>query len=173
MKVSSNFPALLAASVLPLLAQAQTPAAPPTPRPPARAPAAALAVEAAQQAVSVCAANGYKVGASVVDVDGGVRALVIADAGISMLGEFATRKAVAAVTFKQPTSRIEQQMKTDEALKARIASEPNKYFTRAGGVPIVVAGEVIGAIGVGGASESAQDEICAVAAIAKVQDRLK
>lgn len=166
---------VLGTALLPLLAAAQTPVAAPAPPPriAARAPAATLAVEAAQQAVSTCATNGFKVAASVVDVDGGVRALVIADGGISLLGDFATRKAAASAAFHQPTSKLEQQMKTDEALKARITAEPTKYFTRAGGVPLVVAGEQIGAIGVGGASDSAQDEVCALAGIGKIQDRLK
>ena len=43
----------------------------------------------------------------------------------------------------------------------------------AGGVPIRVASETIGAIGVSGAVGGDKDEACAMAGIAKVADKLK
>ena len=43
----------------------------------------------------------------------------------------------------------------------------------AGGVPIKVAGETIGAIGVSGAVGGDKDEACAMAGIARVVDKLK
>ena len=47
------------------------------------------------------------------------------------------------------------------------------YLLLGGGVPVKVGNEVIGAVGVGGASGGHLDEQCAVAGIAKVQDLLK
>src|ERR1700719_4669076 len=47
--------------------------------PPARGPETALALEAAQTAISTCAANGYKVAASIVDSAGVLKVLVAAD----------------------------------------------------------------------------------------------
>jgi uncharacterized protein GlcG (DUF336 family) len=152
---------------------AQTTNSSPQPRPIPRAPTLAIAIEAAQQAVTICAAKGFKVAVSVVDADGGVKALVVADGLSTILGEFARRKALTSAFFKLPTSTIEQQKKTDESLAAKLAAEPNKFFTFAGGVPMFVKDELVGAIGVGGASDSREDEKCAMEAIAKVQDRLK
>jgi uncharacterized protein GlcG (DUF336 family) len=46
-------------------------------------------------------------------------------------------------------------------------------FARAGGLPIMAGGELIGAIGVGGAPGGDKDEVCAKAGLARIQDRLK
>ena len=174
MKTPCVLALLACTTLLPMAAFAQAPAAaPPAPRPPARAPATDVAVEMAQTAIRTCLAKGFKVGASVVDADGAVRVLLVGDGGVSLLGDIATRKAAASAIFKDTTTHIAQQMKTDEALAARIKAEPNRFFTFAGGVPLVVGGEVIGALGVGGAPDSLQDELCAMAAIAAVQSRLK
>jgi uncharacterized protein GlcG (DUF336 family) len=43
----------------------------------------------------------------------------------------------------------------------------------AGGVPIKINEEVIGAVGISGAPNGDKDEACATAALAKVADRLK
>ena len=179
MKVQTHHICGLAALGMSLLAGAQTPAAAPAstqpaPRPAlARGPVSAVSVEAAQQAVNVCAGNGFKVAASVVDSAGGVKVLVVGDGAGTRLGDFAIRKAITSLTFKLPTAKVEQQMKTDPAMAAQLSAEPAKFFTRAGGLPLVAGGEIIGAIGVGGAPDSAQDEVCALAALAKIEDRLK
>jgi hypothetical protein len=47
------------------------------------------------------------------------------------------------------------------------------FLVLAGGVPVKLGKETIGAIGVGGAPGGHLDEACANAAIAKVQDQLK
>ena len=140
--------------------------------PPARAPATALAMEAAETAIAVCAANGFNVGVSVVDAAGGVRVLAIADGTSARLGNPATRKATAAVTFGLPTSTLEEQVQTDSTLAARFEAEPATMYARAGGLPLIVNGEVIGAIGVGGAPDGMEDEICAAEGVAAIQDRL-
>jgi uncharacterized protein GlcG (DUF336 family) len=45
-------------------------------------------------------------------------------------------------------------------------------FPRAGGLPILSKGVVVGAIGVGGAPGGDKDEACASAGLAKIKDRL-
>lgn len=167
-------PAIAAALLLAGSASAQTPPAGPRPPPPPPAPAVpeALALEAAQTAVSTCTANGYKVGVSVVDSVGGLHVLVGAE-GVRQGGlDSSTRKAFAASTLKAASSALDAQSKTDAALAAKIAAEP-KMMARAGAVPILVGGAVVGAIGVGGAPGGEKDEVCAVAGLAKIKDRLK
>ncbi len=139
---------------------------------PARAPATELALEAAHTAIAVCAANGFNVAVSVVDAAGGVRVLAVADGAGARLGMPATRKATAAVTFGVPTATLEEQVKTDVALAARFEAESATLYARAGGLPLIVNGEVIGAIGVGGAPDGMQDEHCAAQGLAAIQDRL-
>ena len=140
--------------------------------PPAPAPATDLAMEAAQKAIAVCSANGFNVAVSVVDAAGGVRVLAVADGAGARLGTPATRKATAAVTFGLPTATLEEQVKTDAALAARFETDAATLYARAGGLPLIANGEVIGAIGVGGAPDGMQDEICAAEAVAAIQDRL-
>lgn len=140
--------------------------------PPARGPSLALALEAAQVAVSTCTANGYKTAVSVVDSAGVLKALLAAD-GASQRGvESSQAKAYTSITFKLPSGEVAKQVETDADLKARLAADP-KQRARAGALPLYVSGELIGAIGVGGAPGSEKDEACAQAGLDKVKDRLK
>jgi uncharacterized protein GlcG (DUF336 family) len=141
--------------------------------PPARGPALDLAIEAAQIAISTCATNGFKVAAVVQDSAGGIKALLIGDGAGSRLADIVPRKGNAVIAFKMSSGKVGDQAKTDTDLAAKIAAEPTKYFARAGGVPLMVNGEMIGAFSVGGAPDSAQDEICTLAGLAKIQARLK
>ncbi len=153
---------LLAATV----ASAQTP-----PPPPAPAVPEALALEAAQTALSACTGNGYKVGATVVDSAGGARLMIGVD-GVRQMGlDSSVKKAFTAVTLRSPTAKVEADAKTDAALQAKIAADP-RLFARAGGLPIMSKGQLVGAIGVGGAPGGEKDEACAAAGLAKIKDRL-
>jgi uncharacterized protein GlcG (DUF336 family) len=46
-------------------------------------------------------------------------------------------------------------------------------FVMEGAVPLMVGSEVIGAIGASGAAGGDQDEVCAIAGLNKIKDRLK
>lgn len=142
------------------------------PAPPARAPEMALSVELAQAAVAACAANGYKVGVSIVDAAGVLRVMVSADGASRQGSESSTRKAYTAAMLKASTADAQAKVATDKALADRIAADP-MMFARAGGLPLLVGADLIGAIGVGGAPGGERDEACAVTAIDKVKARLK
>ena len=155
-------------------AHAQTSAAPTQapPPPPARGPAVDLALEAARVAIETCKTKGFNVAVTIVDSAGVQKVLLAADGAHARGVQSSTNKAVTALTFKTPTSQIAESIKTDQALAAKIAANPN-YAPRAGGVPVKVGDELIGAIGVGGARGSENDEACALVAIEKVQSRLR
>lgn len=154
-------------------AAAQTPAAPAAPPPPpARGPGAELALEAAQTAAATCLANGYKVSVSVTDSAGVLRVLYAQDGARGGAVDSATRKAVTTIAFKAPTSAVAAQAAADPALQAKIAADP-KLFARAGALPLMVGGDMVGAIGVGGAPGGEKDEVCAQAGVDKIKDRLK
>ncbi|MEI9892126.1 MAG: heme-binding protein [Caulobacteraceae bacterium] len=144
---------------------------PPPPPPPPSVPAM-LALEAAQTALTTCTANGYNVGASVVDSSGATRVLIGVDAARQGGLDSSIKKAFTAVTLATPTSVTEAAAKTDDAVKAKLAADP-RLFARAGGVPILIGGKLVGAIGVGGAPGGEKDEACALAGLAKIKDRLK
>jgi uncharacterized protein GlcG (DUF336 family) len=154
-------------------ASVQTTAASRTPPPPpARGPALDLALEAAQTAVATCTANGYKVGVTVVDSAGVAKVVLAADGASPRAVDSGVGKAFTAITFKTSSAAVAKRAEADKEFATRLTSDP-KQRARAGALPLIVAGEVIGAIGVGGAPGGEKDEACAAAGLDKVKDRLK
>jgi uncharacterized protein GlcG (DUF336 family) len=146
---------------VPAPAQAQAQAAPPPP--PATGPALAEALLAAQTAVKACLERQQNVSVAVVD-SAGVHKLLLAGDGAHQRGvQSSTAKALTALAFRLPAERAKQ----DAALGARLAADAS-YNSRAGGLPIVKDGVVIGAIGVGGARGSENDEACARAGLERI-----
>jgi uncharacterized protein GlcG (DUF336 family) len=161
----------LATTASPVLAQQAQ-------QPPARGPEMALALEAAQAAVAACGANGVKPAVSIVDSAGVLRQLVTADGTSNDQIEISRKKAATAVALKVATSEIAARMEKDPAFKAKIEQD-KALFPRPGGLPFTVGTEVIGAIGVSGASRlngvpgGVRDEGCAKAGVDKIKARLK
>jgi uncharacterized protein GlcG (DUF336 family) len=154
-----------AALALPLLAQAQN-AAPAAPVPPAPGPALADALQAAQTALAACRERQQNVSVAVVDT-AGVHKLLLAADGASARGvQSSTTKALTALAFGQATSQLGERAKADPALATQLADP--KYNSRAGGLLIIVGGKVVGAIGVGGARGSENDEACAQAGLTRI-----
>ena len=147
-------------------------AARPTPRPSVsiRGPALDLAIEAARAAVDSCASGGFYIGASVIDTSGQPRATVEAEGSDGGHVYVAVRKALVALTFKMPSSKASMAVQNDKALLARVT--PN-MFVMEGAVPIMAGSEIIGAIGASGAAGGDQDEVCAIAGLNKIKDRVK
>ncbi len=106
------------------------------------------------------------------DSAGRVKVTLAADGASTRGVQSSNNKAVTALTFKLPSSQIGEKIRTDTELAAKIAANPD-FNARAGGVLLQVNGEVIGAVGVGGASGSENDEACALAGVKKIQERLR
>jgi uncharacterized protein GlcG (DUF336 family) len=145
---------------------------PPWPKrpPPARGPGVDLALQAAQEAVAACA--GSHVGVAIIDSAGTPKLYYIPDGTAGFHAYTGFRKAYTALTFRIPTSQVGALSKTDPAVAARITADTN-LLSFAGGIPIKVGEEVIGAIGVSGAEPSAIDEKCANAGLDKIKYLLK
>ena len=140
--------------------------------PAARGPSMDLAVEAAQTAVAACKANGYTVAASVVDSAGVLKVLIAGDGAFKGAVESSTKKATTTIAFKEATASVAEKAKTDAALADKLKADPG-LFARAGAQPLLVGGELIGAIGVGGAPGGEKDDVCAMTAVEKIKARLK
>jgi uncharacterized protein GlcG (DUF336 family) len=134
--------------------------------PPARALALDLALQAAQEAVAACA--GSHVGVAIIDVGGTPKLYYIPDGTAGFHAYTGFRKAYTALTFKMPTSEVGTLSKTDATVAAKITADTN-FLSFAGGVPIRVGDEIIGAIGVSGAEPSSIDEKCANAGLEKIK----
>ena len=135
----------------------------------ARGPSMEVALEAVREAVVSCSKAGYRVGASVIDSVGEARAMLTADGADGSHVFVAMRKALTALSFKMPSSAANEQVPKDKALLARVTAN---MFVEGGAVPILVGGDVIGAIGVSGAGGTPmghQDELCAAAGLSKLR----
>jgi len=124
-----------------------------------------LTLEAAKKIV----AEARKFGASVNAPHGGPSIAVVDRGGNLLLMErpettfagsamVAFEKAHTAVMFEQPTQNMENAIKGGRTPLITVG-----YVMLEGGVPIIVNGEIIGAIGVSGAANSAQDVEIAIA----------
>ena len=175
MGYSSSISMLVGALLFSGATLAQTPptGAPPTPPPPqAPGPPLALSLEAAQTAMATCIANGYKVTVIVVDSAGAVRVTLAGDGANPRAVDFVQRKVNTVIKYGEPSAAAQEKVKTDTALAATISADP-KLVARAGALPIKSkAGVIIGAIGVGGAPGGDKDDVCSLAGIDKIKDRL-
>jgi len=134
-----------------------------------RGPEMALAIEAARAAVESCEAGGFYIGASVIDTSGQPRAMVESDGSDGGHVYVAVRKALVALTLKMPSSKASEAVQKTPALLSRITPQ---MFVMEGAVPIMAGSEMIGAIGASGAAGGDQDEVCAMAGLQKIKDRV-
>ncbi len=81
----------------------------------------------------------------------------------------AVRKTLTALAFRTPSSEAQAKIAADPAAAAMV--KPN-MATVPGAVPLLVGDQLLGAVGVSGAT-SQQDEKCAVAGAAKIKARLQ
>jgi uncharacterized protein GlcG (DUF336 family) len=78
-------------------------------------------------------------------------------------GDFAIAKARTAAAFGTDTSRLEE-LYADRPVFAHSFVAQGGYFLGRGGVPVLVGGEVVGALGVSGADAHGEEDIARAAA---------
>jgi uncharacterized protein GlcG (DUF336 family) len=129
----------------------------------------ALAQAVANAALAQCESMGFKVSVTVVDRAGLPLVMLRGDGAGLHTPEGSDRKAYTARTFSQPSASFAKRLLDDPA------SVGSRQYTRvlalAGGLPIKVGEDVIGAVGVSGSP--GKDDVCSQAGIDKVADRLK
>jgi glc operon protein GlcG len=116
-----------------------------------------------------------KLNIAIVDDGGHLLAFARMDGARPASGATALTKAVSAATFRQPTGTLpaggEPNVHLSLAIQHAALASGAKITTLKGGVPIVVADQVIGAVGIGGGTGE-QDAEVAKAAIQVLLDRL-
>jgi len=134
-----------------------------------------LALEAASEAVRVCAQNGYQVTATVVDMDGVPQVALRGDGATVHTRESSFQKAYAVVTlgpiFAFDTSGQFYDLTKTNPYAPRLAMVTN-VMALPGAVAFKSKNAIVAALGVGGAPGGDKDEVCARAGVAKVADRL-
>lgn len=127
----------------------------------------ALTLEGAKKVIGAAIAEAKKLNApggaiAVVDDGGNLMAVERLDGTFAAGANISIGKARTAALFKKPTKAFE-----DIINKGRTAMTSLTDFTPLqGGVPIMVDGQVVGAIGVSGAATAQQDEDLAIAGAA-------
>jgi uncharacterized protein GlcG (DUF336 family) len=136
---------------------------------PARLMALELARDIAQGAIDACREMGYQVSVVVVDRSGRDMVLLRDVFANQYTNELARGKANAVVLSSVSTAEL-------KVNRSDIAAELNLLdgvIVLQGGLPIQVAGSMIGAVGVSGAPGGDKDEVCAQKGLDAVQERLE
>jgi len=138
---------------------------------------AALANELVGETVAICAKQGHKVWAVVVNLDGVRQAVLQGDGAPIHSQDNAYYKAYSAASLtlgrnEGSTKEVADRMAKGTPSTAPFTPLPNVTYG-VGGVTIRAGKQAIGAIGVSGAPGGALDEACAREALAKIQDRMK
>jgi uncharacterized protein GlcG (DUF336 family) len=129
-----------------------------------------VAIKLAQATLKVCRDGGYQIAVAVVDRAGVVQVILRDQLAGAHTPDTARRKAWTAASFKTDTIAM---MEETQAGKPQSGV---RFVTDAmmigGGIPVEVAGSVIGAIGVSGAPGGEIDHMCAEKGIEAVEDIL-
>lgn len=134
-----------------------------------------LAMEAAAESTRVCAAQGWPVSVTIVDAAGNVKLQAKGDHSTIHTRESSFRKAYTVVTLGpvfgfETTSQFVERLKNNPSAPALVSL--SNVLPLAGAVAVSIRGEIVAAIGVGGAPGGEKDEACAAAGLAKISDRL-
>jgi uncharacterized protein GlcG (DUF336 family) len=128
-----------------------------------------LAQAIANAAIEKCRTMHYPISVTVVDREGLALVMLHDDGAGLSTQEGSDRKAYTARAFGQPSADFVKR------LRDRPDTVGSRHYTRvlalAGGLPIKVGTEIVGAVGVSGTP--GQDDVCAQAGIDKVAEQLK
>ncbi|MBP0047485.1 heme-binding protein [Marinobacterium sp. AK62] len=127
----------------------------------------AMAQELASHAVMACAKDGYNVSVAVVDASGVTRTILRADKAGPHTLESSRKKAYTSASMGRPTADLAALIKKMPEVDGLRDMDPN-ILILGGGLPIMVNGEKVGGIGVGGAPGGHLDQACAQAALNEV-----
>ena len=125
-----------------------------------------LTIEGAKKVIATSVAYAKKNNApggviAVVDDGGNLMALERLDGTFAAGANISIGKARTAVLFKRPTKVFEDIIKNG---RTAMVALPDSLFTPLqGGIPIIVDGQIVGGVGVSGASSAQQDEELAIA----------
>lgn len=116
--------------------------------------------KAVHAALEACKKDGYRVSVSVVDRAGVLRAMGRADGAGPHTVDSSRKKAYTAASVRRPTSELADLISKVPPLQA-LRDMSGDILILGGGLPIEIAGDIIGGIGVGGAPGAHLDDACA------------
>lgn len=126
-----------------------------------------LARQAVIAALEQCRAGSYRVSVAVVDRDGVLRLQMRDDGAGAHTLDSSYRKAYTAASLRAPTAKFAALIARKPQLQ-ELRDMNDAILMLGGGLPIRIAGEIVGAIGVGGAPGAHLDENCARAGLRRI-----
>ena len=131
-----------------------------------------LAEKAAITSMDKCREGGYKVSVAVVDRSGTIIVLLRDNGASPHTVDSSSRKAYTSASLRRPTEHLAQLITKFPSIEG-LRDMNEKILILGGGLPIEIQGEVIGAIGVGGAPGAHLDEACALAGVRAIGGEMK
>lgn len=128
-----------------------------------------VANEAVQAAVDHARHIEAHIAVAVVDKGGHLVAFLRTEEGPYLSVNIAIDKAYTSASFAVPTSQWDELLPSGSILREGIVNR-DRFVAFGGGLPIIIDGKCLGAIGVSGASEQ-QDEACAQAGLDVIINR--
>jgi len=129
-----------------------------------------VALELAQAAMKACRAAGFQVAVAVTDRAGVTQVILRDQLAGAHTPETARRKAWTAASFRTDTMTMMEETQAGKSQSGVRFVEDALMI--GGGLPVTAAGTMVGAVGVSGAPGGDQDEKCAKAGIAAIEERL-
>jgi uncharacterized protein GlcG (DUF336 family) len=126
------------------------------------------ALRIGKAAIDKCRKEGVSVTVTVIDRGGNVQVVLRDTLAMDVSIPISKKKAYTAMEFNSATSAMEDRFKG-----AYNVPKIDELLVSAGGIPINIAGNIMGGIGVSGAPSGTTDEECAKAGLAAVQDDLE
>jgi uncharacterized protein GlcG (DUF336 family) len=130
----------------------------------------AMAKAAAEATLAECRAKGYRTAVTVVDRAGNVIVAMRDELATPQMAEMSRRKAYTARMFRRSTMEWAKRTAEDPALAPQ--RDLPDVLALAGGVPIKLGEETIGAVASSGSTQTL-DDACAQAGAAKAQAMMK
>lgn len=130
-----------------------------------------LALDLALAALKECRNRGYQVAVAVTDRFGLVQVVLRDRLAGQHTPDTAIGKARTAVSFRSDTLTLAEVTEAGQ-LNSGIRHLPGFVFI-GGGVPVEAGGMIVGGIGISGAPGGGEDDACAKAGLAAVEDRLQ
>ena len=126
------------------------------------------ALRIGQAAIKKCRKEGVQITVTVIDRGGNVQVVLRDTLAMDVSIPVSQKKAYTAMEFNSPTSAMEDRFKG-----AYSVAKIDELMMAAGGIPINIAGNIMGGIGVSGAPSGLTDEACAEAGLDAVRDDLE
>jgi uncharacterized protein GlcG (DUF336 family) len=128
------------------------------------------ALQLAQATLKACRDKGYQVAVAVVDRSGISQVMLRDRYAGAHTPSTATRKAWTATSFRADTVSLAEETQADKS-QSGVRFVDNALML-GGGVLVEAAGSMVGAVGVSGAPNGEQDDACARAGVAAIEEKL-